>query len=76
VTTAQRRSRLADALVPVSIVLFFAIATGRDTTAALAATPPALVHYQGVLRNASGAPLDGTYDMIFRFTTALGYCSS
>jgi hypothetical protein len=31
------------------------------------ATPPALVNYQGVLRDASDDPLDGTYDMRFLF---------
>jgi hypothetical protein len=31
------------------------------------ATPPALVNYQGVLRNASDDPLDGTYNMRFLF---------
>lgn len=31
------------------------------------AMPPGVVNYQGVLRSASGAPLSGTYDMIFRF---------
>jgi hypothetical protein len=36
----------------------------------LAATPPGQLHYQGVLRNASGAPLDGAYDMVFRFWSA------
>lgn len=35
-----------------------------------AATPPGLVSYQGVLRSASGAPLNATYDMIFRFVDA------
>jgi len=34
----------------------------------MAATPPELVSYQGVLRSSAGAPLDGTYDMVFRFT--------
>jgi len=34
---------------------------------ALASSPPALVNYQGVLRNASNAPLSGTFDMVFRF---------
>ena len=34
---------------------------------ALAASPSALVNYQGVLRNASNAPLSGTFDMVFRF---------
>ncbi len=35
-----------------------------------AAVPPDPIHYQGVLRNAAGAPLDGSYDMIFRFFDA------
>src|SRR5262245_12796978 len=35
-----------------------------------AASPPTLVNYQGVLRNASNAPLTGTYDMVFRFFSA------
>jgi hypothetical protein len=34
---------------------------------ASAADPPGLINYQGVLRNADDVPLDGTYDMIFRF---------
>jgi len=32
-----------------------------------AATPPALVNYQGVLRDAAGAPQTGSFDMVFRF---------
>ncbi len=32
-----------------------------------AATPPALVNYQGVLRSASGDPRTGDFDMAFRF---------
>jgi hypothetical protein len=35
-----------------------------------AASPPGLINYQGVLRNASGAPLTGSYDMVFRFYSA------
>ncbi len=35
-----------------------------------AAVPPGLVTYQGVIRNAAGSPLDGSYDMVFRFTDA------
>lgn len=38
--------------------------------AAVAATPPELISYQGVLRSADGAPLDGPYDLIFRFVDA------
>jgi len=36
----------------------------------LAAVPPALVNYQGVLRDSTGSPLSGTYDMVFRFHSA------
>ena len=32
-----------------------------------AASPPDLLNYQGVLRDASDNPLDGSYDMIFNF---------
>jgi hypothetical protein len=38
--------------------------------AALAATPPPQVNYQGVLRSASDAPLTGSYDMVFSFWDA------
>lgn len=38
--------------------------------AALAAAPPSLVNYQGVLRDAADRPLDGDYDMVFRFWSA------
>ena len=37
---------------------------------AFGAEPPALVGYQGVLRDASDRPLNGTYDLIFRFVDA------
>ena len=34
----------------------------------LAASPPERINFQGVLRDASGAPVaDGTYNMVFRF---------
>src|SRR5437867_451007 len=33
----------------------------------LAAEPPALVNYQGVLRDASNAPISGSRNMVFRF---------
>lgn len=39
-------------------------------TAADAVEPPALVHYQGVLRDASDHPLAGSFDMVFRFFDA------
>jgi hypothetical protein len=41
--------------------------------AALAAYPPTLLNYQGVLRDASDRPLDGSYDMVLRlFSAATG----
>lgn len=39
--------------------------------AALAAAPPALVNYQGVLRGSNDAPLTGSYDITFTFFDAL-----
>lgn len=39
-------------------------------TATPAAEPPALIQYQGVLRDASDAPLTGAYDMVFTFFDA------
>jgi hypothetical protein len=38
--------------------------------AVLAATPPDRVRYQGVLRDASNNPQDGSFDMVFRFFDA------
>jgi len=32
--------------------------------------PPDLIHYQGVLRDAAGAPSTGSFDMVFRFFDA------
>jgi hypothetical protein len=37
---------------------------------ALAADPPALTNYQGVLRGAADEPLTGAFDMVFRFFDA------
>jgi hypothetical protein len=37
---------------------------------ALAVDPPALINYQGVLRDSAGFPLSGDYAMIFRFFDA------
>jgi hypothetical protein len=45
-----------------SALLFLATCSGAE-----AATPPALLHYQGVLRSGTDVPLDGRYDMVFRF---------
>ncbi|HKQ62505.1 MAG TPA: hypothetical protein VJS92_14535 [Candidatus Polarisedimenticolaceae bacterium] len=39
-------------------------------TAAPAATPPALINYQGVLRDAADRPLSGSFDMVFTFYDA------
>src|SRR5262245_36089183 len=39
-------------------------------TALLAASPPPLINYQGVLRGAGDEPLTGSYDMTFRFFDA------
>ena len=52
--------------IPICVLLFLAVAA----PVANGAEPPGLVGYQGVLRSADGAPLDGSYDMIFRFTDA------
>lgn len=38
---------------------------------AAAADPPELINYQGVLRNSSNEPLDGSFPMTFRFFDAL-----
>jgi hypothetical protein len=38
--------------------------------AAHAASPPDLLNYQGVLRDASGQPLHGSHDVVFRFFSA------
>ncbi|UCF81496.1 MAG: hypothetical protein JSV08_03545 [Acidobacteriota bacterium] len=48
----------------------FAICFAMFTAVTLAfaqATPPDLVNFQGVLRDSSDAPLDGPFDMVFRF---------
>lgn len=46
----------------VSILAFLTAAT-----AVLAASPPPLLNYQGVLRSAGGARLEGSFDLVFRF---------
>ena len=47
-----------------------AIALLAAPGAVLAANPPALTNYQGVLRGADDAPLSGDFDMVFRFYDA------
>ena len=41
-----------------------------DQRAALAAQPPDLINYQGVLRDSQGNALSGSYPMVFRFFSA------
>ena len=54
-----------------SVTWLVVLVLGTLTLDALpAADPPGLIQYQGVLRNSSGAPLTGTYDMVFRFFDA------
>lgn len=50
-----------------ALALALALALAGTAPAPLAATPPQLVDYQGVLRDSEGQPLDGTFDMTFRF---------
>jgi hypothetical protein len=49
-----------------SIPAILTITLVWTTGAAMAASPPELVNYQGVLRDDVGAPLDGSFDMVFR----------
>ena len=49
--------------------LLFLLATGVSFSAH-AASPPPLVHYQGVLRDNNDKPLTGTFDMTFGFYDA------
>ena len=50
--------------------LVAAVALVVAVSSAHAADPPALVNYQGVLRDASDKPRAGTFDMVFRFYDA------
>lgn len=49
---------------------FVAITLLLAANGAIAATPPGLIHYQGVLRDANDAPLSGSFDMVFRLYDA------
>ncbi|PYQ11410.1 MAG: hypothetical protein DMH00_08235, partial [Acidobacteria bacterium] len=51
--------------------LVFCLFAGLLTASANAATPPALVNYQGVLRDATDKPRNGTFDMTFHFFDAV-----
>jgi hypothetical protein len=48
-------------------ILLLAVLLIAAVPAFAQATPPDMFNYQGVLRDSDGAPLDGDYDMIFRF---------
>ena len=52
------------------IALLFCLLVCPTGSAFAQTTPPDSINYQGVLRNSSGAPLDGTYGMVFRFFSA------
>ncbi len=58
-----RRPAFRFALSIVAVVLLI-------SASALAAVPPTLVNYQGVLRDAADKPRNGTFDMVFRFFDA------
>jgi hypothetical protein len=62
---AGRSARRRTAPLAAALGCAFLAAAG-----ARAATPIPQVNYQGVLRNASGVPLDGDYNMVFRFMSA------
>ena len=47
------------------------LALAVTVSSVLAADPPTLVNYQGVLRDALDKPRTGTFDMVFRFYDAL-----
>lgn len=62
----QGASRLPGAALALS-----ALAMGLFATLpSRAATPPAVINYQGVLRDQNDNPLSGTYDMVLRFMDA------
>ncbi|HKQ98805.1 MAG TPA: hypothetical protein VJV75_13085, partial [Candidatus Polarisedimenticolia bacterium] len=61
----MRRNEKAWALA--TLVMLALVVTALQATAA---TPPALVNYQGVLRNAQDLPQNGSFDMTFRFFDA------
>lgn len=52
-----------------AVVLAALIAAAPQTILAVG-TPPALIDYQGVLRDATNHPLSGSFDMTFRFHSA------
>jgi hypothetical protein len=63
------------AVLAITPRVIIALATGLCvlcTSQVLAATPPDLLNYQGVLRDTLNQPLNGTYLMTFRFIDANG----
>ena len=56
-------------ILPPSLLL--ACLAAGVSPAVAATTPPALLNYQGVLRDAADKPRNGTFDMTFRFFDAL-----
>ena len=58
----MKQSNKSRIFLPAAL-LMIALAAG----VALAASPPAIVNYQGVLRDDQNLPLDGSFDMTFRF---------
>lgn len=58
-------NRIARSFALVLVVCVFAVAV-----APLAFAIPPLIHYQGVLRDASDNPRNGSFDMVFRFFSA------
>ena len=57
--------------VPIRPILAWIALAAAGASALSAATPPALLNYQGVLRDASDKPRNGTFDMTFHFYDAL-----
>jgi hypothetical protein len=53
-----------------TIVLGLTAATVLSTAAVAGVEPSPFIHFQGVLRGADDAPLDGAFDMTFRFFDA------
>ncbi|HPR65485.1 MAG TPA: tail fiber domain-containing protein [Thermoanaerobaculia bacterium] len=50
-------------------VIFFCLICAFGFGFIYAANPPGLINYEGILRDDTGAPLDGSYDMVFSFFT-------
>ena len=66
----RTRTRATDRAAMIAAACLFTLALPAS-----AAAPPDLINYQGVLRDAAGAPAAGAHDMIFRFYDAEGDAS-